>query len=113
MKAKLIYEKFKENSDPIDDLDIGSSGYSAYEVWVIGSVNMGDIEEIFLSRPKAERIAKQRNLDYYNEIRNRHKEMSEEEFKKYFSINNKHYILKVWNLIDAMDQIIQNSKEYY
>jgi hypothetical protein len=107
MRAKLIYEKFSEKSDPIDDMGIGSTGLSAYtEVWVITKYGDTDINEVFLNKTKAERIAKEKNKEYYDYYRNKNKKMSDDEFKKYFYggyINRNEYRVK--SLDDAIEDI--------
>jgi len=107
MRAKFINEKFKEKSDPINDLGIGIGGLSAYnEVWTIISYGDTEIYEIFLSKTKAENAAKQKNKEYYDYYRNTNKKMSDQEFEEYF--NSRHIRRnkkEVKSLADAIDWI--------
>lgn len=118
MKAKFIYEEFKENSDPIDDMGIGTRGYSAYsEVWVICNDDIGDIEEIFLSKEKAQKVAERMNKEIYKNSRKINSSYTDEEFKKYANSKEfKRRYIKVMSLSDAIYKIRDNVRyesDYY
>jgi hypothetical protein len=93
---KIVKEKLTEKTNSI----------SAYNVWVIMSYGSTDVNEIFLDKIDAEKIAKQRNEDYYNYYRERHKNMSDKEFEEYFNSQHiKRSKDEVKSLSDAIELI--------
>lgn len=108
MKAKFIYEEFKENSDPIDDMGIGTKGYSAYsEVWVVCTDAVGDIDEIYLNKEKAQRAADKINKDIYADSRKSNSAMSDDEFEHYYK-ESRRFTYRVMSLNDAIYKIRSN-----
>lgn len=82
---------------------------SAYdEVWVVIKYGDTSISEIFLDKERAEYTAQTKTKEIYDYHRNNHKNMTDEQFKKYMEDNKSMFIkYEVKSLNDAIDIITE------
>ena len=90
----------------LDSFNKPERGLSPWDdLWVVNSY-ASEIDRVYTKQSEAEEIANERNKELYEYSRKVNKNMSDEEFDKYYnSPHSYHTKVKVWTLADAIDNI--------
>lgn len=105
MKIKRFDEKLNES--------VVGNGIPSHSVWVIIRRGQTDINEIYLKKEEAEKLAGEQSMEYYNYYRKLNKNLTDDEFNDYFTTTYEHNKLKVISLDDAIDQIKDEIKDSF
>jgi hypothetical protein len=90
----------------LDEFSKPEKGLSPWtDLWVVNSY-ASEISRVFTSKSEAEQVAEEANKEIYDYSRKVNRNMSDEEFDKYFNDpHSYHRKVKVWTLADAIDNI--------
>lgn len=105
-----MIKKFHQLNENITN-EIDKLGYSSYtDVFVVQSYQGQDIDRIYLDKNDAQKVADFRNKEKYDYYRKVNKNMTDEEYDKYYSIMPKY---KVYTLDDGIDSVKETVRDNY
>ena len=86
---------------------------STENVWVIHNYGDNDIKEIFLKEEDAERQSNKQKEEYYERYRKKHKKLTDDEFRKYFShVENMFTVKTLYQAIEDIKEDIYDSTSH-